>query len=119
MRKCFPLPAFNIARNWATAYDIPAVRDGRIQKGEQVTMYLTVKNVGKGRSFDTQANIANLSGDGLLLRAGRFDVEMANMMPGDVRRVAFTFDVQQQLTEPEATLSASRRWPSWLRPQPL
>ena len=24
----------NIARNWATAYDIPAVRDGRIQKAE-------------------------------------------------------------------------------------
>ena len=23
--------------------------DGRIQRGEQVTMYLTVKNVGKGR----------------------------------------------------------------------
>ena len=79
--------------------------DGRIQKGEQVTMYLTVKNVGKGRSFDTQANISNLSGDGLLLRAGRFDI--SNMMPGDVRRVAFTFDVQQQLVEPEATISLS------------
>ncbi len=79
--------------------------DGRIQKGEQVTMYLTVKNAGKGRSFDTQANIGNLSGDGLLLHAGRFDV--SNMQPGDVRKVAFTFDVQQQLTEPEATLSLS------------
>jgi carboxyl-terminal processing protease len=79
--------------------------DGRIQKGEQATMYLTVKNAGKGRSFDTQANIANLSGDGLFLHAGRFDI--SNMMPGDVRRVAFTFDVQQQLTEPEATISLS------------
>jgi carboxyl-terminal processing protease len=79
--------------------------DGRIQKGEQVTMYLTVKNVGKGRSFDTQANISNLSGDGLLLRAGRFDV--SNMMPGDVRKVAFTFDVTPLLVDPEATLSLS------------
>jgi carboxyl-terminal processing protease len=79
--------------------------DGRIQKGEQVTMYLTVKNAGKGRSFDTQANIANLSGDGLFLHAGRFDI--SNMMPGDVRRVAFTFDVQQQLAEPEVTVSLS------------
>ncbi len=79
--------------------------DGRVQKGEQITMYLTVKNVGKGRSFDTQANIANLSGDGLLLHAGRFDI--SNMMPGDVRKVAFTFDVQQQLTEPDATLTLS------------
>ncbi len=55
--------------------------DGRVQKGEQVSMYLTVKNVGKGRSYETQANIANLSGDGLLLRAGRFDI--SNMAPGD------------------------------------
>lgn len=79
--------------------------DGRVQRGEQVTMYLTVKNVGKGRSFETQANIANLSGDGLLLHAGRFDV--SNMMPGDVRRVAFTFDVSPQITEQEATLTLS------------
>jgi len=79
--------------------------DGRVQKGEQVTMYLTVKNAGKGRSYETQANISNLSGDGLLLHAGRFDI--SNMMPGDVRKVAFTFDVNQQLTEPEATLTLS------------
>jgi carboxyl-terminal processing protease len=79
--------------------------DGRIQKGEQVTMYLTVKNVGKGRSFDTVTNISNLSGDGLFLHAGRFDI--SNMMPGDVRRVAFTFDVQPQLQDKEATLSLS------------
>jgi carboxyl-terminal processing protease len=79
--------------------------DGRIQRGEAVTMYLTVKNVGKGRSFDTQANIANLSGDGLLLRAGRFDI--SNMAPGDVRKVAFTFDVQQQLEGNEASLTLS------------
>lgn len=79
--------------------------DGRIQKGEQVTMYLTVKNAGKGRSFETQANIVNLSGDGLFLHAGRFDI--SNMMPGDVRRVAFTFDVQPQLTEPNVTVSLS------------
>ena len=28
----------NIARNWATAYDIPAVRDGRIQRGQVVLL---------------------------------------------------------------------------------
>lgn len=77
--------------------------DGRLQKGEQASMYLTVKNVGKGRSYETQANISNLSGEGLLLRAGRFDI--SNMMPGDIRKVVFSFDVQQQLTEPEAVLT--------------
>jgi carboxyl-terminal processing protease len=79
--------------------------DGRVQKGEQVTMYLTVKNAGKGRSFDTQANIANLAGDALLVRAGRFDV--SNMMPGDVRRVTFTFDVAAQTAENEVALTLS------------
>lgn len=79
--------------------------DGRIQKGERVTMYLTVKNAGKGRSFETQANISNLSGDGLFLHAGRFDI--SNMMPGDVRKVAFTFDVHQALADNEATVALS------------
>jgi carboxyl-terminal processing protease len=77
--------------------------DGLLQKGEQVSMYLTVKNVGKGQSYETLANISNLSGDGLLLHAGRFDI--SNMKPGDVRKVVFTFDVEPQLSEPEATLS--------------
>ncbi|MFO0591997.1 MAG: MXAN_5808 family serine peptidase [Polyangiaceae bacterium] len=79
--------------------------DGRVQKGEGVSMYLTVKNVGKGRSYETQANIANLSGDGLLLRAGRFDI--SNMKPGDTKQVVFNFDVQSQLADNEATLSLS------------
>jgi len=79
--------------------------DGRVQKGEGLTMYLTVKNVGKGRSWETLANLRNLSGDGLLLHDGRFDV--SNMMPGDVRRVAFTFDVEPQLGDPEAKVELS------------
>jgi carboxyl-terminal processing protease len=79
--------------------------DGRVQRGEAVTMYLTVKNVGRGRSYDTQANIRNLSGDGLLLRDGRFDV--SNMEPGDVKKVAFTFDVGQQLPDNEAKVELS------------
>jgi carboxyl-terminal processing protease len=79
--------------------------DGRVQKGEGLTMYLTVKNVGKGRSFETMANLRNLSGDGLLLHDGRFDV--SNMMPGETKRVAFTFDVEPQLADPEAKVELS------------
>ncbi len=79
--------------------------DGRVQKGEDVTMYLTVKNVGKGRSFETMANLRNLSGEGLLLHDGRFD--LSNMMPGDTKRVAFTFDVGRELADPEAKVELS------------
>jgi carboxyl-terminal processing protease len=94
---------------FAYSYDIVDDRhgngDGRVQKGEALTMYLTVKNVGKGRSYETLANLRNLSGDGLLLHDGRFDV--SNMAPGDVRKVAFTFDVQPQLVDPEAKVELS------------
>jgi carboxyl-terminal processing protease len=81
--------------------------DGRIQKGEGLTMYLTVKNAGKGRSFETQANLRNLSGEGVLLHDGRFDI--SNMMPGDVKRVAFTFDVEPALADPEAKVQLQIR----------
>ena len=81
--------------------------DGRAQRGEAMTMYLTVKNVGKGRSFDTMANLRNLSGEGLLLHDGRFD--LSNMMPGDTKRVAFTFDIESQLQDPEAKVELSIR----------
>ena len=36
---------------------------------------------------------------------GRFDI--SNMMPGDVRKVAFTFDVEQQLADNEAKVELS------------
>ncbi len=85
--------------------DIKGNGDGLLQRGEQVSIYLTVKNVGKGRTFETQANLASRSGDGVLLRKGRFDV--ASMKPGDVREVVFTFDVEQQLKENEVVLSLS------------
>jgi carboxyl-terminal processing protease len=94
---------------FAFAYDIVDNRkgngDGRLQRDEELTMFVTVKNVGKGRSYETQANLRNLSGDGLLLHDGRFDI--SNMQPGESRRVAFTFDVQPQLADPEAKVELS------------
>ena len=79
--------------------------DGRVQKGENLTMYVSVKNIGKGKSYETQANLRNLSGDGLLLHEGRYD--LSNMQPGEVRKVFFTFDVEQQLQDAEAKVELS------------
>lgn len=79
--------------------------DGKVQKGEHLTMYVSVKNVGKGKSFDTQANLRNLSGDGLLLHEGRFDI--SNMAPNEVKKMTFTFDVESALAEPEAKVELS------------
>ena len=62
----------------------------------------TVRNVGKGASHDAQANLRNLSGDGLLLRDARFD--LSNLKPDEARRFAFTFDVDPQLEGKEARM---------------
>ncbi|MCC6646814.1 MAG: PDZ domain-containing protein [Polyangiaceae bacterium] len=95
---------------FAYAYEVVDNRgaangDGRVQKGEGVTLYLKVRNVGKGRSHETQANLRNLSGDSVLLGEGRFDI--SNMQPGDTRRVAFTFDVQPAVEGAELKLELS------------
>jgi carboxyl-terminal processing protease len=79
--------------------------DGRIQRGEGVNMYLTVKNEGPGVAVDTQASITNLSGEGLLLKAGRFS--LGEMKPGEERQVTFSFEVQKSLSEAAASLSLS------------
>ncbi|PIE05500.1 MAG: peptidase S41, partial [Sorangium cellulosum] len=79
-----------------------ANRDGRIQRGEGVSMYLSVKNIGSGRSFETQANLRNRSGDGVALQAGRFDI--SNMQPGEVRSVVFTWGVRRNIAEKEMTV---------------
>jgi carboxyl-terminal processing protease len=68
---------------------------------------LTIKNIGKGRSFDTSASLRNLAGDGLLLHDGRFDG--ISLMPGEARKVAFTFDIQPLLSESEAKVELAIR----------
>jgi carboxyl-terminal processing protease len=90
-----PQPIF--AYTYQIVDNRPGNGDGQIARGEGATVYMTVKNVGKGKSFETQANLRNLTGDGLLLHAGRFDI--SNLKPGDSRTVAFTFDVLDELQE--------------------
>ena len=101
--QALPRPLFQYS--YQVVDDINGNGDGIIQRGEQVSIYLTVKNAGEGRSYETQANLSNRSGDGVLLRKGRFVI--SNMMPNDVRHVEFTFDVQKQLREDEVVLALS------------
>jgi carboxyl-terminal processing protease len=101
--RSLPQPIF--AYTYQVVDNRPGNGDGQLVRGEGATVYLTVKNVGKGRSYETQANLRNLSGDGLLLHAGRFDV--SNMQPGDVREVALTFDVLDGLKETFAKVEIS------------
>ena len=83
----------------------PGNGDGQLSRGEGGSIYLDVKNVGKGASRETQAQLRNLTGDGLLLHAGRFDI--SNMKPGEQRHVVFTFDVLDVLKDNLAKLELS------------
>ena len=101
--KSLPRPIF--AYTYQVVDNRPGNGDGQLARGEGATIYMTVKNVGKGRSYETQGNLRNLTGDGLLLHGGRFDI--SNMDPGAVRQVAFTFDVMDALTENFAKVEMS------------
>ncbi len=98
-----PEPVF--AYTYQVVDDRAGNGDGQIAKGEGVTLYMDVTNIGKGASHETQALLRNLTGDGLLLRAGRFDI--SDMQPGDRRRVAFTFDVLDSLADNLAKVEIS------------
>src|SRR5690606_31770340 len=67
--------------------------------------YLHIKNVGRGPAYESQANLRNLTGDGVLLKAGRFDV--SGMKPGEEENVAFTLDVLPSIKTDELSLEVS------------
>lgn len=71
--------------------DIKGNGDGLVQRGESIRMRLSVKNIGKGKSFETLAQLRNLSDDGVFINKGRFNVN--NLAPGQSKSVDFTFDV--------------------------
>ncbi|MBK8169098.1 MAG: PDZ domain-containing protein [Sandaracinaceae bacterium] len=85
------LPRPQFAYQLQVADNIRGNGDGQLSRGESATMYLHIKNVGTGRAFETQANLANLSGAGVLLRAGRFTFPA--LAPGEERSIAFTFEI--------------------------
>jgi carboxyl-terminal processing protease len=95
----------NFAYSFQVLDNRPGNGDGQLTRGEGGSIYFDVKNVGKGASRETQALVRNLTGDGLLLRAGRFDV--SNMKPGEKRGVVFTFDVLDVLKDNLAKVEIS------------
>jgi carboxyl-terminal processing protease len=87
------------------ADDVRGNGDGQIQIGELASVYMRVRNVGKGISKQTVANLRNLSGPGILLHAGRF--QLHELKPGQEAMVTFKFEVLPDFHENEAKLEAS------------
>jgi carboxyl-terminal processing protease len=79
--------------------------DGEVQIGELANVYMRIRNVGKGLSKQTVANLRNLSGPGILLHAGRFQLQ--ELKPGQETNVTFQFEVLPEFDQGEAKLEAS------------
>ena len=88
-----------------TADDVRGNGDGQLQVGEMGSIYMRVRNVGPGTTFAVQANLRNLSGTGVLLHAGRF--ELQPIAPGAEQLVRFTFEVLPEFRREEAKLEIS------------
>lgn len=76
--------------------------DGVMQRGETGTVYLHVRNTGAGPTHHTEANLASLAGEGLLIHAGRFSRE--DLAVGQDWLVAFTFEVLNDFDADSARL---------------
>jgi carboxyl-terminal processing protease len=99
------LPRPQFAYSLHVADDIEGNGDGRLQRGEKASLFLRVKNVGEGQSFETHANLRNLSGRGIVLTAGRFRID--DMAPGEERVVRFSFEVLGDFERDQAKLEIS------------
>jgi carboxyl-terminal processing protease len=69
--------------------------DGQVQRGEQVRMLVTVKNIGQGRAIHTEAVLRNgTSQEGILISAGRFEAK--DMGPGESKTFSFVYEVRPE-----------------------
>ena len=67
--------------------------DGQVQRGEQVRMLVTVKNIGKGKALHTEAVLRNGTGqEGILISAGRFEAK--DLGPGETKTFSFVYEVR-------------------------
>jgi carboxyl-terminal processing protease len=72
-----------------------ANRDGQVQRGEQVRMLVTVKNIGLGRALHTEAVLRNGAGqEGILISAGRFETK--DLDPGETKTFSFVYEVRSE-----------------------
>ncbi|WP_053234192.1 MXAN_5808 family serine peptidase [Sandaracinus amylolyticus] len=100
--RALPRPQF--AYQVQVADDVRGNGDGLVQRGETASVYLRVRNTGQGRTYETQANLQSRAGQGVLLHAGRFELE--SIPPGEERLIHFTFEVLPDFERDSVRLEA-------------
>ena len=91
-----PHPRF--AYSYQFIDDGQASGDGLLQREESARLRVIVKNTGLGKANKPFALLRNLSGDGVLINKGRF--EMQPLGPGEERTIDFTFETNKEFSEP-------------------
>lgn len=83
------------AYSYQTIDDVKGNRDGQVQRGEQVRLLVTVKNIGAGKAPHTEAVLRNGAGqEGILISAGRFETK--ELAPGDTKSFSFVYEVRPE-----------------------
>jgi len=77
--------------------------DGQVQRGEQVRMLVTVKNIGKGKAMHTEAVLRNGNGqEGILISAGRFEAK--ELAASETKTFSFVYEVRPDFKGDEYAL---------------
>jgi carboxyl-terminal processing protease len=77
--------------------------DGQVQRGEQVRMLVTVKNIGKGKAMHTEAVLRNGNGqEGILISAGRFEAK--ELAASETKTFSFVYEVRPEFKGDEYSL---------------
>jgi len=80
--------------------------DGQVQRGEQVRLLVTIKNLGQGRALHTEAVLRNGMGqEGIMISAGRFDAK--DLGPGESKTFSFVYEVGPEFKGDEYQLELS------------
>jgi carboxyl-terminal processing protease len=99
--RALPQPRF--AYGLQVADNLEGNGNGRAERGEQITVYFTVKNLGPVDSFEVEANLRNESGEGVLLHDGRFQRD--SLRAGEEWVVPFTLTVLKGFAEESASVT--------------
>lgn len=80
--------------------------DGQVQRGEQVRLLVTVKNIGVGRAIHTEAVLRNgMAQEGIMISAGRFDAK--DLAPGETKTFSFVYEVRPEFKGDDYQLELS------------
>ncbi|MBL9037388.1 MAG: PDZ domain-containing protein [Archangium sp.] len=87
-----PRPQF--AFTWSVNDSCAACNnDGVVQRGEDVTLWVDVTNVGTGRAQDTFTSIRNAADQNIFIEKGRF--KLGEIPPGETRSAKFQLEVKK------------------------